>query len=205
MKIAVFGAGNVGRTLGNGLKKSGHEVYFGVKNPDDPKNADLGRSNIGTLSDVSSNAEIIVLALPWREVQKSLQDLPNISGVIIIDCTNPIKKDFSGLEFGHTISGAEMIRAWCPGARVVKCFNQTGSSNMANPKYNTVKPVMFVASEDREARKVAASLARDIGFEALELPTLEHARLLEQLAWLWIELAIKDGLGPDIAFALLRR
>jgi predicted dinucleotide-binding enzyme len=50
-----------------------------------------------------------------------------------------------------------------------------------------------------------AKLAEDLGFEAVDAGPLKNARLLEPFAMLWIYLAIKQGLGPDIAFKLLRR
>lgn len=53
-------------------------------------------------------------------------------GLILVDCTNPIKSDFSDLESGP--SAAKRIQAWLPRAHVVKCFNQTGFENMDKPE-----------------------------------------------------------------------
>src|SRR6516164_9484749 len=42
IKIAIIGAGNVGKALGTAWRNRGHQVTFGVRHPDDPKYASLG-------------------------------------------------------------------------------------------------------------------------------------------------------------------
>ncbi len=44
-----------------------------------------------------------------------------------------------------------------------------------------------------------------IGFDVIDAGPLRNARLLETHAMLWIELALKRGLGRDWAFARLKR
>ena len=41
MKIAIIGAGNVGKTLGQRFAEVGHEVMFGVRDPHAQKVKDL--------------------------------------------------------------------------------------------------------------------------------------------------------------------
>jgi 8-hydroxy-5-deazaflavin:NADPH oxidoreductase len=76
----------------------------------------------------------------------------NLSGKIVIDCTNPLKPDLSGLAIGHTTSAAEQVASWAKGARVVKCFNTTSANNMANPNYGNDRPVMFLCGGDADAK-----------------------------------------------------
>jgi predicted dinucleotide-binding enzyme len=76
---------------------------------------------------------------------------------------------------------------------------------MANPDYNGQRATMFYCGDELEAKKVAASLAEDLGFEAVDAGPLREARCLEPLALLWIHLALKQGLGVNIAFKLMRR
>jgi len=45
----------------------------------------------------------------------------------------------------------------------------------------------------------------EMGFEVLDVGPLSNARLLENLALLWIELAFRQEMGPNIAFKLLTR
>src|SRR5260221_1850814 len=44
---------------------------------------------------------------PYTTLFRSLRAAGDLSGKVLIDCTNPLKADLSGLEVGHESSGAE--------------------------------------------------------------------------------------------------
>ncbi|MGH9731531.1 MAG: NADPH-dependent F420 reductase [Candidatus Acidiferrales bacterium] len=210
MKIAIIGAGNVGGALGKGWAAKGHSVYFGVPQPQNEKMRALLKSmganaRAGSVQEAAANAEVVVLATQWNAAQNAIAAAGNLTGKIVIDCMNPLAPDLSGLVLGHTTSAAEQVAAWAKGARVVKAFNTTGAGNMADSRYASGKPVMCIAGDDPAAKKAVASLAKDLGFEPIDAGPLKNARLLEPFAMLWIYLAVKQGLGPNIAFQLLRR
>jgi predicted dinucleotide-binding enzyme len=146
-----------------------------------------------------------VLATPWTAVRQMPGVATNWAGKILIDCTNPLRRDFEWLEDDYQVSGAERIAAWAEGASVFKTLNHTGANNMANPTYPGGRPVMFVCGDDADAKPVVLKLVADLGFDAIDAGPLKVARLLEPLAMLWIQLASTQGLGREIAFALLRR
>ena len=209
MKIAILGAGNVGGTLGKGWVNKGHQVFFGVRQPNDEKTQNLlqdigSNARAGTNEDAIAFSNIIVLALPWQVVQKVLEAV-DVSDKIIIDATNPLTPDFSGLEIGFDTSGAEKVAQWAKGAKVFKSFNQTGWENMANPVYEGKATVMLVCGDDEEAKKTVLQLVEDIGFEAVDAGKLEVARLIEPFGMTWIHLAFKQGLGRDWALQIVRR
>jgi predicted dinucleotide-binding enzyme len=52
---------------------------------------------------------------------------------------------------------------------------------------------------------VVIGLLRDLGFEGVDAGPLRNSRLLEALAMLWIDQAMKRGAGRNFAFALVRR
>lgn len=158
-----------------------------------------------TVAEVAAFGEVVVLTTPWPTTQAAIQDAGNLGGKIVIDCTNPLKPDLSGLVLGHDTSAAEQIAQWVKGARVVKCFNSTGADNMANPKCGNDRPVMFLAGDDAAARAMVKQLGEDLGFEMVDAGNLAIARLLEPVAMLWIHLAYKGGFGRNFAFKLLRR
>ena len=210
MRIGIIGAGNVGTTLGRAWKDKGREVLFGVRSTDNYRSKRLTEEGfpVGTVADAGAFGEVIVLATPWNATQQAVEAAGNLSGKIVIDCTNPLKRDLSGLglEVGHTTSGAEQIAQWASGARVYKAFNQTGAENMADPVFGSTRAVMFVCGDDADSKALVMQLVQDVGFEAMDAGGLTVARLLEPLAMLWIHLGITDReLGRRFAFAVHRR
>ena len=195
MKIAVIGAGNVGTTLGHGWSQKGHEVKYGSRRPE--------RDQL-SVPDAAAFGEVVVLTVPWPAAHEALRNCGNLTGKVLLDCTNPLTADLN-LAIGQTTSGGEMVATWASGARVVKIFNTTGYSNMANPRYPEGAVTMIYAGDDAEAKKIAAQLAADLGFDPIDGGPLIKARLLEPLAALWIHLAVFQGLGTDFAFRLVKR
>jgi hypothetical protein len=209
MKIAIIGAGNVGGTLGRAWGKVGHDVMFGVRDPSSPGVVDLlasvdGRAAAGTVAEAAAFGEVIALATPWGATATAVREAGDLAGKILLDCTNPLESDLSGLVVGHTTSGAEQIAGRAAGVRVVKAFNTTGFENMAAPEIGGRPVTMLIAGDDEAAKAVAMDLAREIGFEPVDVGPLARARLLEPMALLWIHLAVSRGYGTRIAFQLVR-
>jgi hypothetical protein len=146
-------------------------------------------------------SEIILLATPWPATQQALQSAGDLFGKVLIDATNPLLSDLSGLEIGTTTSGAEQVAAWAPGTSR-KGFNTVGFGIMADPTFGNRK--LFYCGDDGEAKQILARLATELGFDPADAGPLSQARLLEPFALLWISLALKYGFGRDIAFQFMR-
>ena len=208
MKIAILGAGNVGSALGARWASLGHSVIFGVRDPNTDRVrallANIGRNvSAASVGQATPDAEVVVLATSWQGAPDALSQAGDLSGRVLIDCTNPFADGV--LALGHTTSGAESVSGWAPGACVVKAFNTTGSGNMMDADYRGQRPTMFLCGDDARAKEVTASLAEELGFEPCDCGPLTVARYLEPVAGLWVQLAYREGLGMDIAFKLLRR
>ena len=133
-----------------------------------------------------------------------LESVGDWTGRVLIDCTNPITPDMR-LAVGTTTSAAEQIAGWAQGAYVVKAFNTTGWNNMVDPIYHGERITMFICGDNAESKGIVVGLAEDLGFEVVDAGDLTVARYLEPLAMLWIDLAIGQKLGRDVAFKLVRR
>jgi len=210
MKIAVIGSGNVGGALGTGWAKKGHSVVFGVRDKNDEKLQSLLKkagpnAQAASVQEAAAFAEVVVFATPWPATQDAIRSAGDLKGKIVFDCSNPVKPDLSALQLGHTTSAAEQVANWASGAKVVKIFNTTGAGNMANARYPDGPPAMFYCGDDAGAKKAGAQLASDLGFEPIDTGGITSARLLEPLAMLWIRLALAQGMGPNIAFRIIRR
>jgi len=207
MHIAVIGMGNVGSALGRKWAEVGHDVKFCIRDHADTRRraaAEAMKASIGPVR-AAAQADAILLAVPFRAVPDVLKETGDLSGKVLLDCTNPLSRDFSELSLGHNTSAAEEIARLVPRARVVKVFNTNGAKNMADPDYDGHKVTMLYAGNDAGANETAVRLASETGFEPIYLGPLREARLLEPLALTWIVLARQRGLGRDFALDVVRR
>lgn len=192
MRITIIGAGNVGKTLGEGWSKK-HEVTYVASGTSKDERAKLVAA-----------ADVIALATPSGQTLNAIAGL-SLRGKTVVDCTNPLKADLSGLEYGYDTSAAERIAAAAAGAKVVKAFNTVGFGIMANPRFGDRSAMMMIAGDDAAAKRTVIDLASELGFEPVDAGPLKAARLLEPLAMLWISLAFSGTMGREFAFGLLRR
>jgi predicted dinucleotide-binding enzyme len=205
MRIAIIGAGSVGATLGRAWIKYGEDVIWGLRTPADPKHAALPKERVKVPAEAVKEAEVVVIATPWSAAEAAIRSLGSLAGKIVIDCTNPLGMGPDGLQLvlGFNTSAGEQVASWAPGAIVFKTLNTTGAGNMAKATEYPVKPVMLVAGDDAGSKLRVMELVGKLGFEAVDAGPLKNARLLEPLAMLWIDQAMKRGRGRDFAFALV--
>src|SRR6476620_2989175 len=203
MKIGIIGAGDVGSTLGKEWAKRGHEIVFGVRNIQSPKVKNLLK--IATISEAASFGQVVLLAVPWEAVKETIENAGDLSGRILIDPINPLSSDLKNLIVGPSTSAAEEIAKLAQGAKVVKAFNAIGAKTLGNLKFGQYKADTFICGDDSGAKSIVRQLAMEMGFDVLDVGPLSNARLLENLALLWIELAFRQEIGPNIAFKLLTR
>ena len=212
MTIAIIGAGTVGGTLGANWAGKGHDIFFGVRDPKAEKTQSLlgkigGKVRAGSPAEAAASAEVIVLSTPWPATEAAIRSMGDLKGKIVLDATNPLARGPEGisLEIGHTTSAGEKVQGWAAGASVYKTLNTTGFANMANPVFNGVKSIMFVAGDDAANKPKVIDLVAELGFDVVDAGPLRNARLLEAHAMLWIDLSLARGLGPAWAFARLKR
>lgn len=210
MEIAIIGAGGVGGTLGRLWIKKGHQIMFGVRNLQSHNVRNLIRSTdsgvkVGTIGEAASFADVIVLAIPWMAVEEAIKSAGDLSGKILIDPTNPINADLTGLIIESSTSAAEEIAKWAKGSKVVKAFNSIGVKTLDNLQFGLVRADAFICGDDFKSKTVVKKLATEIGFDTVDAGPLINARVLEYLALLWIQLAYSRQMGPNIAFKLLTR
>lgn len=208
MKIGIIGAGDVGGTLGNRWTQKKHEIMFGVRNLQSQNVQKLiqGDQNLkfGDIREAVAFGDVIVFAIPWTSVEETIRKAGNLSGKILIDPTNPLTPDLKGLALNDT-SVAEKIANLANTSKVVKAFNTIGTKTLNNLTFDSYRADLFMCGDDTRAKRVVEELATDIGFDVVDVGPLVNARMLEHLALLWIELAFRQKLGPNIAFKLLRR
>jgi predicted dinucleotide-binding enzyme len=122
-----------------------------------------------------------------------------LDGKVIIDITNPVAPDLSGLVTPHGSSGAQEIAKVAPaGAHVVKAFNTIFGHVLAKDEHLDA----FIAADDAEAKARVSAFLESLGLRPLDVGGLQMAQTLEALGLMMIGLA-KNGAGTwDIAMKL---
>lgn len=213
MRIAVIGSGSVGSGLARGWSAAGHSVVIGSRSPESERVTALvaeigGGVEAATPPGSVADADVIVLAVPWSAVEESISSLGDVSGRVFIDATNPFVRGLN-LALGHKWSGGEQVAEWASGARVVKALNVVDSRLLAGGaldgrQLDGRQISIPIAGDDADAKQVASKLISDLGFDVVDAGALESSRLLEPLALLMIRLSMKNSLGAEIGFRVLR-
>jgi predicted dinucleotide-binding enzyme len=217
MDIAVIGSGRIGGRLARGWTQRGHTVVVGVRDPRGPKAQEFTRDSgvpVASIEEAARRADVIVFAVPNAALDGLIPVLaPIVSGKVVIDTTNAIVRPAPADPGGPVIpqlksppvtSAAEELAVRLPGARVIKAFNAQGAEIIDRPAFDGIAASNFFCGDDPEARRIAAQLIADVGFDPVDLGPLRSARQLEMLTLLWFEATATAG-TRDIAFRLLRR
>ncbi len=203
MRIAVMGAGNVGRALGRRFAGLDHEVVFGVRDPGAEKHAaitdDAPGARIASVVDAAADADLVVLAVPVAALGDVVDQAGDLAGSVVVDATNVLVGPIPG---GHP-SVAHHVKALAGDVLVVKAWNTIGWETMVDPRFGDQPAVLPIAG-DPDGRRAVAELAEAMGFEVLDVGDLDAAPLVEAFARIWIK-AMLSGLGRDWAFGILRR
>jgi predicted dinucleotide-binding enzyme len=210
LKIAILGTGGVGAALGTRWGAAGHAVTYGSRSPQSEKVqlllARTGKSASALAPrEAIAGTDAILFAVPWPAARETLNRLGDLSGRTLIDCTNPLLSDMSGIELGHVISAGEQIATWAPGASVVKAFNSASIKVMLDPMFGDHRATMFYCGDDAAAKLTVRQLITDIGFDPVDAGSLTSSRYLEPLAMLYIHLAFRQGFGSNCAFKIMKR
>jgi predicted dinucleotide-binding enzyme len=211
MKIAVLGTGIVGRTLAEGLARSGHDVTIGTRDPeatlartdtdqmDNPPfgewHREHGGISLAAFADAAADAEAVVNASSGEASLEVLGQAgaENLAGKVLIDVANPL--DFSGgfpptLSVSNTDSLGEQIQRAFPEARVVKTLNTVNAHVMIAPgSVAGGDHTVFVSGDDADAKATADSLLRELGWkDILDLGGIESARGAEMYLPMWLRM-----------------
>jgi NADPH-dependent F420 reductase len=204
MKVAIIGAGNVGKALATSITRAGHDVTLTAKNRERAAEAarEVGATSAEGNAAAVAAADLVILAIPFvgaaDEVTDDIRD--GVAGKTVIDVTNPLKPDYSGLATDGT-SAAEEFQKLLPEARVIKAFNTIFAANQAAPSRDIDG---FVAGDDDKAKQTVISLVESMGFSPLDVGPLRAARFLEGMAYINIGLNAQNGWGWTSAWKLER-
>jgi NADPH-dependent F420 reductase len=196
MKIAIVGAGNVGRALATSFGRAGHQVVITSRDPQhasDVAETVPAATTAPSPRSAAKGADVVVLAVPFANVAELAIDLRGaVSGKPVVDVTNRMSYGAKGPEMDTTTSNAEELAVLLPEAHVVKAFNTLFSSSQSDPVIEGVPLDGFVAADDEAAKAAVLELVDSIGLNPVDVGPLARARQLESLAFLNIALQIAN-------------
>lgn len=209
MNITVIGTGNMGSAFVKQLSRAKHEIR--VTGRDLSKAQLLAQAHDGVTAvsakEAVGSSEIVILATSYDDALPALRSVGDLTGKVVIDITNPLNADYSGLRIGHSTSAAEEISKAIPGAEVVKAFNTLFAQVLLDgPKFagGQIAPVFF-AGDNENAKQAVRNLIDSLGFKPVDAGSLKNARYLEPLAGLNIYFGYGAGLGTAIAPAWIAK
>jgi predicted dinucleotide-binding enzyme len=165
MKFAIIGAGNVGSAIARAVTDAGHHAVVSAASEEDFQGfpPDVPATKTTSNREAVADADTVVLAVPFPAVDEVVSDLrSDLAGKIVIDVTNPLAPDLSGLATDN-VSSAELVARAAPQARVVKAFNTVFAANQANPSVEGTQLDGFVAGDDADAKRVVMECSRRSG------------------------------------------
>jgi predicted dinucleotide-binding enzyme len=215
-KIAVFGTGVVGNTIGTKLIKLGYEVMMGSRTAVNEKgiswvDANGKHASAGTFADAAAFGEIIFNCTKGEVALEIFKQagIENFKNKIIIDVSNPL--DFSkGMppslipEFTNTNSLAEEIQKLLPDADVVKTLNIVTHEVMVDPAKSGGDATMFISGNNADVKEKVKAILNQFGWEdIIDLGDITTARGTEMLLPIWLRIYMATGNGY-FAFKIVR-
>ena len=184
MDIGVIGAGRIGQVLARRLAAAGEDVVLSNR---DPRRLTalveaLGpRVRAGSVA-TAATAEVVVLAVPWRDLPAAVAatGVTDWQGRIVVDPTNPLgPPDFRVADLGGRTS-SEVVAGMVPGARLVKAFNTLDPAVLDRHPDRVGRRVVLVSGDHGPANAAVAALAGRAGWAPVDLGPLALGGRLQQ-------------------------
>ena len=189
--ISIIGTGNMAGALAGRALAGGNAVEIIGRNPVKAEElaAALGGATVGTTG-AAPAGDMVILAVPYASAAAVIRDYGNaLGGKAIVDITNPINPDFTGVVTPEGSSGAQEIARPPPGgAQVVKAFNTLPSDVVAAGSAEGRALDVFIAGDDAEAKVSVSAFVESLGMRPLDTGPLAMARALEHATLLHLGL-----------------
>lgn len=182
MKIGIIGAGNIGGNAAKLFAKAGHDIA--IANSRSPETLSDLVNEIGenakavTVEEAISFGEIVMVSIPLGRID----ELPT-SGFdekIVIDSNNYYPERDGQIEVldSDEKTSSELLAEHLKGAKIVKAFNTIWFEHLRTlgnkdlPLEN--RRVIFVAGDEKDAKKLVSDLIEEIGFAAYDTGSLRE-------------------------------
>ncbi len=188
MKIGIVGAGYIGGNAAKLFAQAGHEIA--IANSRGPETltelvAEIGENaKAVSVEEAARFGEIVFVSIPLGRYKELPADA--FEGKIVIDTNNYYPErdgQIAELDAGKTTSSG-LLQEHLPGAKIVKAFNTIWFEHLKTQGNSELpverRRVIFVAGDDREAKKLVSELIEEIGFVAYDTGNLREGGKLQQ-------------------------
>jgi hypothetical protein len=198
MRIAVIGGGNIGGTIGRAWIGAGHEVRFGVRDPEKYAELAAAGASVTDAAGAVAGAEAVLLAVPGAQAEAVLAAVgAHLDGVVVLDATN-------NLATGAPMNARDAVAQAAPGATYYRAFNTTGWESFAAPVFpGGERADLFYAGADGDDRSRVEGLIADVGLRPVWVGDDEQLDAVDGIVRLWFALALGRGTGRHTAFRML--
>ena len=201
----------MGGKLGTLFARAGHEVVFSYARSEQKlarlARAARGRARAGTPAEAARDAEALLLAVQWSRVDEVLKQAGNLAGKVLITCSLPMNATDTALVVGGSSSGAEELAKKARRSRVVAAFGTIPSEVLFSvfaARRKARRPSLVYCGDDQNAKRLAATLIRAVGFDPVDAGPLRMARYTEPFTLLIARLAYETSAGPQLAYRFER-
>lgn len=187
MATAVIGTGNLGSQVARNLVAGGEPVIIGGRQPEVAASlaASLGTlATAATVEKAIASCDAVIPAL-WFDALKEViqQNSTALAGKTVVDPSNPIRSDGKGgfarsLPDGQS-GGAIVASLLPPGAHYAKAFCNMAAGLLGEASRRDPRIVLFYATDDPVASRVAERLISAAGFEPLKAGGVDAAIRIE--------------------------
>lgn len=180
MKIGIIGAGHIGGNLAKLFVEAGHEVA--IANSRGPETLTGLANETGakplTAQEAVDFGEIVVVSIPLGKIK----ELPTegFAGKIVVDTNNYYPNRDGQIEVldSDEKTSSELLKEQINDAKIVKTFNTIWFEHLKTQGNKDLpldqRRVIFVAGDDKEAKKTIADLIEEIGFAAYDTGSLRE-------------------------------
>ena len=205
MEIVIVGLGNMGGALARAFARVGYRVYAGVKDENEADRAAMENYHknisIHLMDGIGEKANTVFFCVTPPSITEVCKRVGSMEDKLIVDTMNCIHSHPEG--YRDTF---EVLSDFYPQCSVVKAFNTTGYENILHPCFGSMAIDTFMAGNDIHAKHLVHRMATDLGFaECYDFGGANTVHLLEDLARIWVNLALFQGHGRNIAIKILKR